>query len=284
MTIATYNIRNNNQGDSANGNGWGQRVPVIASMVLFHDFDIMGTQEGKYKQLEDLSILLPEYAYIGVGRDDGKQAGEYSAIFYKTDRFKLIKEGNFWLSENTEEPSLGWDAVCIRICTWGEFEEIKTGFRFHFFNLHMDHIGTEARKQSAILVMNKIKELAGSAHTILSGDFNIDQHDESYLLINNSEILKDAYDLANIRYETNGTFNNFNPNSYTTGRIDHVFLSKDFSVSRYGILTDSYRSLPQEEMMQTKETDAPQEINFSKYDMRMPSDHFPVVVKVRYSL
>lgn len=106
MVVATYNLRNANGGDSTNGNGWGQRYPYIAQIVQFHGFDIFGTQEGKYPQLQDLKQAMPGYDYIGVGRDDGKQAGEHSAIFYRTDKFEVLEHGDFWLSEITDRPSL----------------------------------------------------------------------------------------------------------------------------------------------------------------------------------
>ena len=140
MVVATYNLRNANAGDSTNGNGWGQRYPYIAQLVQFHGFDIFGTQEGKYHQLQDLKNAMPGYDYIGVGRDDGKQAGEYSAIFYRTGKFEVLDHGDFWLSTITDRPNKGWDAVLPRICTWGKFRDKQTGFTFLFFNLHMDHI------------------------------------------------------------------------------------------------------------------------------------------------
>lgn len=94
--VATYNIRNdNNKEDAARGDGWKQRYPIIADLIRFHEFDIFGTQEGLYHQLEDLKSSLPNYNYTGLGRDDGKQAGEYSAIFYNTEKFDLLDHGDF---------------------------------------------------------------------------------------------------------------------------------------------------------------------------------------------
>ena len=158
MVVATYNLRNANGGDSTNGNGWGQRYPYIAQIVQFHGFDIFGTQEGKYPQLQDLRQAMPGYDYIGVGRDDGKRAGEHSAIFYRTDKFEVLEHGDFWLSEITDRPNKGWDAVLPRICTWGEFRDKQTGFTFLFFNLHMDHVGVQARAESAKLITSDIDE------------------------------------------------------------------------------------------------------------------------------
>ena len=161
LTVASYNLRNANGSDSARGDGWGQRYPVIAQIVQYHDFDIFGTQECFLHQLKDMKEALPGYDYIGVGRDDGKDKGEHSAIFYRTDKFDIVEKGDFWLSETPDMPSKGWDAVLPRICSWGHFKCKDTGFEFLFFNLHMDHIGKKARVESAFLVQEKMKEPAG---------------------------------------------------------------------------------------------------------------------------
>jgi endonuclease/exonuclease/phosphatase family metal-dependent hydrolase len=281
ITVGTYNVRYDNKGDVEKGNDWKQRYPVIAGMVRFHGFDIFGTQEGLQHQLEDLKGSLPGFTFIGVGRDDGKEAGEHSAIFYNTQKFKLLENGNFWLSTITDRPNKGWDAVLPRICSWGKFQEIKTGFTFYFFNLHMDHVGVQARAESSKLVLAKVKAMAGNIPTILTGDFNVDQHNESYALINNSGLLKDAYETADFRFVLNGTFNSFNPDGKTDSRIDHIFLTKQFKVEKYGVLTDTYRS--KDENSGTANTDNfPKEVSMQKYTAREPSDHFPVMIVVAY--
>jgi endonuclease/exonuclease/phosphatase family metal-dependent hydrolase len=269
FTVATYNLRNDNttNDDSVRGNGWKQRLPVIAKLIQFHDFDIFGTQEGLYHQLRNLTAAMPGYAYTGIGRDDGKTEGEFSAIFYKTNKFKLLNHGDFWLSTITDKPNKGWDAVLPRICSWGAFEEIKTGYKFFYFNLHMDHIGVVARRESAKLALTKAKELAGNAPVILSGDFNVDETSDSYAVINTSGVLKDAYDLSPLTDATSGTFNNFQLAEMPTGRIDHIFLSNDFNVKRYGILTDTYWSLNRKK---------------KKYEIKLPSDHYPVMIVVEH--
>ncbi len=118
LNVASYNVRNSNPNDAKAGNGWEQRCPVLTQLITFHDFDIFGAQEVKHNQLEDMLNALPAYNYIGVGRDDGKTKGEYAPIFYRKDKFKLLKSGNFWLSEDTTKPNKGWDAAYTRICTW----------------------------------------------------------------------------------------------------------------------------------------------------------------------
>lgn len=282
FNIGTYNLRNANHGDSLHGNGWGQRLPVIAAQVRFHDFDVFGTQEGLYHMLEGLRDSLPGYAYIGIGRDDGKQAGEHSAIFYKTSKFTLLEHGDFWLSETTDRPNKGWDAVLPRICTWGKFKETGTGFIFYMFNLHMDHVGVRARAESAKLILAKIKTFPASMPVILTGDFNVDQTSESYKLINESGVLKDCYELSPIRLATNGTFNNFRADGKTESRIDHIFVTRQFRVARYGILTDTYRLANDSTAEGQTMANAPREIRMSKYSARTPSDHFPVEAQVEH--
>ena len=237
---------------------------------------------------------LDGYAYIGVGRDDGKHDGEHEAIFYKKDKLVLLDHGDFWLSETPDKPGLGWDAVCIRICTWGKFgvraPRIRHGIlnkrkseplrEFYYFNLHMDHVGVVARREAAKLVVQKIREIAQGQPVILTGDLNVDQNNEIYTIFTQSGLLKDSYDAARIRFAENGTFNNFKTNYYTTSRIDHVFVSPATYVEAYGVLTNSYWT-PDDTDDVLKAADAPQEISFDTYIRRNPSDHYPVFVKIK---
>ena len=278
--FATYNIRNANKGDSIAGNGWGQRYPYIAQQIQFNGFDIFGTQEGKYHQLEDLKAAMPNYDYIGVGRDDGAQKGEYAAIFYRTDKFELLDHGDFWLSTSTDRPNKGWDAALPRICSWGKFRDKKSGYTFLFYNLHMDHRGVQARAESAKLILKKIQELPDKLPVILTGDFNVDQNNESYALLDNSGIMRDSYQIAEFRYAPNGTFSGFHPDRKTESRIDHLFLTKEFAVKKYGILTDTYRSERTEKEKAEQDSNFPKEVTMTKYVARTPSDHFPVMIVV----
>lgn len=280
LNVASFNIRYKNNGDVRNGNGWSQRLPVVADIIKFHDFDIFGAQEALKEQLDDLSVKLAEYAYTGVGRNDGKSGGEHAAIFYKKTRFKLLRSGNFWLSEKTEVPNRGWDAALPRICSWGEFEETAKGTRFFFFNTHFDHVGTRARSESAKLILEKIKELAGQSPVILTGDFNVDQTNPIYGILNDSGILRDSYETAAFRFAPNGTFNHFEINSKTDSRIDHIFLSPTIKAKRYGVLTDSYRAAKEKKAEVSTGGNFPKELKLQDYEAKLPSDHFPVMVVV----
>lgn len=265
LNVASFNLRYANHHDSLANNGWGQRLPMIAQMIQFHDFDIFGSQEGLYPQLEELKAQLPQYNYIGIGREDGIHQGEHSAIFYREDLFDVVEHGDFWLSETPDRPSKGWDAVLERICTWGHFKVKETGFEFLFFNLHMDHRGKKARVESAFLVQKKMDELGKNLPAILTGDFNVDQTHDSYKALTESGLLRDCYEVASLRYAPNGTFNVFDPNAFTQSRIDHIFVSKAFKVEKYGVLTDTYRLPLKEEKMKDR-GDYPVEIRVNRYE------------------
>lgn len=281
INVASYNIRQYNKQDSINGNGWQVRCPILAQLIRFHEFDVFGTQEGFKHQLEDLKAALPGYDYTGVGREDGADAGEHSAIFYRTDLFTLVYHGDFWLSETPEKPSIGWDAVLPRICSWARLRHNPTGKEFLFFNLHMDHIGKQARVESALLVQQKMNEFGSELPTFLTGDFNVDQTHQSYTALTTSGKLKDSYCTAKLVYALNGTFNDYSTNDYSTSRIDHIFVSPNVKVDKYGVLTDTYRT-PVDGAEARQPGSAPEEISLIPHVARTPSDHFPVMIRARF--
>lgn len=268
LTVGSYNIRYKNKNDSIKGNVWQVRSKCIANQIIWERPDIFGAQECLHPQLMDLEQLLSGYEWIGVGRDDGKQAGEYAAIFYKSERLELLEQGHFWLSETPERPSKGWDAACVRICTWGHFRDRSTQKEFYFLNLHMDHVGVTARSESAKLVMQRITQMThgGRKLAVLTGDFNVSQTDELYTLFTQSGILKDCYTHAATRFAENGTFNSFNSRKYTTERIDHIFVTPTTTVESYATLTDSYW---------TQESDG-------SMVRRNFSDHYPVFARIKF--
>lgn len=252
IRIASYNLRYDNKGDS--GNLWTSRYPIVSALIQFHDFDIFGTQEGLRHQLDTLAANLPGYTWYGLGRDDGQAKGEHSAIFFKKDKYKLLGKGDFWLSETPEKPGPGWDARLNRICSWVQLRDVKRKKTFFVFNVHFDHQGVKARQESSKLILDKIRAIAGSHPVLLTGDFNGSHKSEWYQLIANSNVLSDTYRAVETPYANNGSFNSFRTPS-STDIIDHIFVSRQFAVKRWGILTDSY---------------------FGKF----PSDHFPVVADV----
>lgn len=282
LHVASYNIRYDNPDDVARGNGWQQRLPYLAELLAYESPDVFGVQEALSHQVADLQRALPAYDYIGIGRDDGRQAGEYAAVFYRRDRLKKLHEGHFWLNETPDRPALGWDAACVRICSWGEFEDLQTKRRLFFFNLHLDHVGKVARIESAKLVLHKIDSLAGKeTPVILTGDFNVDQTDPVYTLFTSSDRLQDSYTLAERRLAPNGTFNAFDTELKTPSRIDHIFVSPAFQVLRYAIRTDSYWT-PQAGTQDQGSSQAPEALRLRRHVRRAPSDHYPVLAWLRY--
>lgn len=283
LFVGTYNIRNNSDnGDREKGNGWERRLGVICGQINFEQPDIFGTQEVLHGQVLDLKAGLPGYDYIGVGRDDGKEEGEYECVWYNTERLRLLDKGNFWLSETPDRPGLGWDAACVRICSWGKFsvKGEKKGKTFYYFNLHMDHVGIVARREAAKLIVRKIREIAGDSPVVVTGDFNVDQKNEIYTIFTESGILKDSYEAAEQRFAENGTFNSFKPELKTDSRIDHIFVSPSTQVKHYAVMTNMYWTEVENANSQ-KGHDAPQEINFKRHQIRTTSDHYPVWAKIR---
>lgn len=266
--VATYNIRYENSNDTRKGNGWKQRCPVVCAQINFEHPDIFGAQEVKHNQLTDMLKLLDGYDYIGCGREDGKQKGEYAPIFFDPKKIELLEQGHFWISETPDTPGIGWDAVCPRICTWGRFRQVNTGITFLFFNLHLDHTGKKARTEGAKLVMERIRLLASDeAPVILTGDFNGDQFEDVYRFLTQSGYLSDCYEACRIRFAENGTFNNYNQKDRNESRIDHIFVSPQYRVDRYAILTNAYW--------------APSKKG-AKPKRRLPSDHYPVFVHLDF--
>ena len=182
LNVMTFNIRYNTMSDSVNA--WPYRKDKVASQVLFHEAHILGVQEALHDQMLDLQERLSQYKYAGVGRDDGKEKGEYSAIFYDTARLQALQTKTFWLSETPEVPgSKSWDAAITRIVTWIKFRDKKTKKIFFAFNTHFDHIGKIARRESAKLLLQKIKEIAGNTPAVITGDFNAEPADEPVQVI-----------------------------------------------------------------------------------------------------
>lgn len=253
IKVATYNIRNLSDKDE---NAWSNRKEKVKALVLYHDFDIFGTQEGFLTQLQGL-CEMQGYTYTGNGRDDGKDAGEHSAIIYKKDRFKILDSGNFWLRETPDQPGKGWDATCCnRICSWAKFKDVQSKKEFYFFNVHFDHQGVIARKESGKLMVQKIKEIAKDALVITTGDFNSTPETEQIQTM--QTLLNDSYKITQAPpYGPTGTFNGFKFDAPMKDRIDYIFVSKQIKVLKYGVLTDALYQL-------------------------YPSDHQPVVADIRF--
>ena len=282
LYVGEFNIRNDNTKDAAAGNGWERRCPVVCDILRVESFDIFGSQEVLHSQMEDLQRALPEYDFVGVGRNDGKTEGEYAPIFYKKDRIRCLQSGTFWLSETPDVvASVGWDAKYTRICTWGQFKDRRTGKKFWMFNLHMDHRGVEARKQSVLLVMERIKMMCGNQPYILLGDFNVDQFNPIYPMMMESGMFVDCHDAAVVRFAPTGSMNYFKTDFKTDSRIDHVLVSDDFDVLDYTVLTYSYWSEEKPSAGALEAIKAGKE-GVVVHKQRLPSDHYPIGIHLNF--
>ena len=255
LRLMTYNIRLDIASDGENA--WPNRKDYWASQVTFYEPDIFGIQEALPHQVTDIGTMLPNYSHIGIGRD-GIGKGESSNIFYKKDRFKVLQENTFWLSETPDKISKGWDAALNRVCTYALFKDRKTKQTFWVFNTHLDHMGELARTNSILLILSKIRELNPKNYPVfLMGDFNSEPNEER--IINLKKEMLDSQDITQEKpFGPSGTFNGFKHNEAVTKRIDYIFLSKDnpFKVAKYAILSDSK-------------------------DLKYPSDHLPVYIELK---
>ncbi len=255
LSLMTYNIRYATVNDGENQ--WEKRKGYLAEQIAFYGPDVFGIQEGLDHQIDFLKKSLSDYSYVGVGRDDGKKKGEYCAIFYHKEKLQLIIEDTFWLSPTPEKVSKGWDAALERICTYALFEENVSGKRFLVFNTHFDHIGEKARENSAELIVKKVTEInKDNVPVFILGDFNLNENSKAITYL--STVFNDSRSSSEAKpFGPHGTFTGFEFHEPVKDRIDYIFSSKEnTSVKKYGVLTDSK-------------------------DGKYPSDHFPVIVKVK---
>jgi len=237
-------------------NRWDARKEKVASLINYYEPDFIGAQEVMHHQLYFLLQNLKEYAHIGVGRDDGKEAGEYSCIFYKKDKFEVLQQSTFWLSPTPNVVSKGWDAAIVRVCTYGLFKEKKSKNRFWVFNTHLDHMGKLARLESVKLIVQKIEQLnPNNLPVILTGDFNSLAEDEPIKYLNTKLI--DNRTAAPIVFGPPDTWNGFKFHEKLNGQIDYIFVNanKKLKIEKFATITDSY-------------------------DLKYPSDHLPVMTTI----
>lgn len=253
-TIVSYNIRYDNNWDIENS--WEIRRSNIIQMLIKYSPSILGIQEGLLTQVQYIDSSLINYDYVGVGRDDGKNKGEFCAIYFDTTRYVLLKNSTFWLSETPDTISVGWDAALERICTYGLFKDRITKKEFWVFNTHFDHMGSIAREKSSGLILKRIKKInRQSLPVILMGDFNSIPNSPPV-----KEIITELSDALQISKEKlhgpRGTFNGFNEDLPIEKRIDYIFTKK--------LKVLSYRH-----------------INDRLENNRHISDHLPVMIKIK---
>lgn len=260
LRVMTFNLRYDNPADGVNA--WPNRKDWVASLVRFHGADVIGVQEALVHMLTDLDARLPGFARVGVGRTDGRTKGEFSAILYRTDRLALLDSGTFWLSPTPQTiGSKGWDAAIERVATWARFRDRVTGCSYLHLNTHFDHIGEQARQESARLIRRRLATLANGLPVVMTGDLNADPTSASYRILSRDTIAEALPPLADGFVVSRS--GNYGPTSSWTAfraiepgrRIDYILVSAPVTVLSHGILPDSWNG-------------------------RFPSDHLPVLASV----
>lgn len=259
VRIISFNIRCNTTVDGENA--WPYRSDRVASLLQLYRPDLIGLQEVRQDQLDDLTAALPEFDWIGVGREDGKAGGEYVPIFYRRTELELMENGVFWLSETPNVAgSTGWDASYPRTVTWAHFVQRKSGAPLFFANTHFDHRGVRAQVQSAHLLCTFLDSQELVKPAIISGDFNFTAESSVYAAMT-AESASDGPLLLDSMFESqtphhgpSGTINTRFADPISD-KIDHAFCLPGTQIVRHAVLADHW-------------------------DGRYPSDHLPLLVDV----
>lgn len=251
----SYNIRLDTEADGANA--WPHRRAALSGLMRFYAPDIFGMQEVRLHQRDQLAADLGDYVFLGVGRDDGREGGEFSSLAYRRDRFRLIAQGGFWLSPTPDRPSRGWDAAYPRIVTWARLRDRHSGRAILTLNTHWDHVGLEARLASGRMIRDWIEaERRACESVLLLGDFNATPSEASHQALTQSGALRDARSASETPpFGPAGTFNGFDIMRADAAPIDHILVSRGIRVVRYGVLTQHDGG-------------------------RLPSDHYPVLADI----
>jgi endonuclease/exonuclease/phosphatase family metal-dependent hydrolase len=262
LRVMSFNVRNSNAADGANA--WPQRTALFFDTITAFGPDLIGFQEVLAVQHDALTSRLPDYAFVGVARDDGKRKGEWSLIGYRKTRFTAVAHGDFWLSETPEViGSKSWDAAITRICSWVRLRETETGREFLFANTHFDHKGVVARQEASRLISTRLPLIAAGLPAILTGDLNINEDNPAYAVLTRPSAANairwiDAFRAVHpTRAPDELSFHAFKGGT-TGSRIDFIFHTADFTATTAAI-------------------------DRSSRDGRYPSDHYPVTAMLRFT-
>ncbi len=260
LQVMSFNIR---YGTAKDGdNQWSARREMMFDLIRERDADLIGLQEALAFQIDEILAAAPGYAALGVGRDDAGRDGEFSAILFKKNRFRVADAGTFWFSDTPEVPaSTSWGNNTTRICTWARLID-RDGFGFYLFNLHLDHQSQPSRERSSLLLRQRIESRAFPANpVIVTGDFNAGENNPAITsLVSKSPEAPfvDTYRVLHADETTVGTFNGFKFGNTAGDKIDYVLVQPGTEVITA-------------EIIRTSRND------------RYPSDHFPVVATIRLS-
>lgn len=222
LRLATFNIRFS--GGDRGKNSWENRRELVSETITKINPDLLGLQEALHRQITDLEKKHPGYAWVGVGRDDGKKAGEFSPLFYRKKKFEVLAQGTFWLSDTPDIPgSRSWESACTRVCTWAKLKQKSNGKIITVFNTHWDHRSQQAREESAKTILPHLKK-PGLGQVILMGDFNATETNPALQTLTESSLIN-AYLSLYHADENRNTFHHWNGKTAGQRTIDHIFLT-----------------------------------------------------------
>ena len=250
MRIMSFNIRCTNVGSDS----WEDRIGIVSHTMLESEADSIGVQEATPEWMNTLKETIGDkYAYVGVGRDDGDDEGEYSAVFYLKDKYTVVDSGTFWLSETPDVPSRGWDAACNRVCTWVHLENKETGEQYVHMNSHFDHVGIAARKNSVDMIIERAKQFT-DIPVVFTADMNVVEGSDNY----NQFITSDYFDDTKYRAPDSMsycTYHDTKPQLHKGDVIDYVMINDGFEAHTYKVVTEGI-------------------------DGRFVSDHYPIYADI----
>ena len=250
MRIMSFNIRCTNVGKDS----WEDRIGIVSQTMLESEADSIGVQEATPEWMATLKETVGEkYAYVGVGRDDGDNEGEYSAVFYLKDKYEVVDSDTFWLSETPDKPSFGWDAACRRVCTWVQLKDKETGKQYVHMNTHFDHVGISARKNSVEMIIDKAKTFT-DIPVVFTADMNVVQGSTNYNQFVDSGYFRDTKFAApdSMNY---CTYHDTKPDMHKDDVIDYVMINDGFDALTYRVVTEGV-------------------------DGRFVSDHYPIYADI----
>jgi endonuclease/exonuclease/phosphatase family metal-dependent hydrolase len=260
VRIMSFNVRYGTARDGENH--WEKRKDLLIGTIQAFAPDLLGTQEALAFQRDSLAAALPDHAVLGVGREDGRDQGEMTAVYYRRGRFDLLASGHFWLSETPDQPgSKSWDSSLPRMATWVRLRDRRApaALPVLFINTHFDHQGAQARLESARLLRTRLETAASSNRVVVTGDFNAGEGSPPYLALfgagpgaDAGAVLRDSWRLAHPQpVAAEGTFNGFQVTAASGARIDWIGVSRGWRVDSAAI-------------------------DHTARDGRTPSDHFPI--------
>ncbi|MBE0536025.1 MAG: endonuclease/exonuclease/phosphatase family protein [Phycisphaerae bacterium] len=263
LVVMSFNIRYGTANDGEDR--WANRRQMVCDVIAEHRPDVLGLQEALKFQIDEIMAAVPGYVLVGVGREDGKEKGEYSCILYRSDRLEVKENGTFWLSDTPDVPgSITWGNACTRVCSWGRFIDRATGGAFYVYNTHLDHVSQPAREKGSAQVARHIAEKAKGAPYILTGDFNAGEDNRAIRYLKGEQpldgqkvgvLFRDAFRIVHPDEKVVGTFNGFK--GRTDGaKIDYIFIGSGWNVRDAAIVR-------------------------THVDGRYPSDHFPLTARLR---